>query len=68
MYQYYLNVSLVSSQCFEHHLTLFLIFLMYRAEEIAGTVIYLASTAGLYTNGQEIVIDGGAIAVNPSTA
>lgn len=36
------------------------------AEEVAGTVIYLASPAGGYTNGQEIVVDGGYIAVNPS--
>ncbi|KAJ7432336.1 hypothetical protein FB451DRAFT_384032 [Mycena latifolia] len=37
------------------------------AQEMAGTVIYLASPAGCYTNGQEIVIDGGYVAVNPST-
>ncbi|KAH9035590.1 short-chain dehydrogenase [Lactarius hengduanensis] len=36
--------------------------------EIAGTVIYLSSKAGCYTNGQEIVVDGGYAAVNPSTA
>jgi NAD(P)-dependent dehydrogenase (short-subunit alcohol dehydrogenase family) len=40
----------------------------YSAEEMAGTVIFLASPAGCYTNGQEIVVDGGAVAVNPSTA
>lgn len=39
-----------------------------RASEIAGTVIYLSSPAGCYTNGQEIVVDGGYTAVNPSTA
>jgi len=39
---------------------------MERAGEIAGTVIYLASPAGCYTSGQEIVVDGGYIAVNPS--
>ena len=39
-----------------------------RAGEIAGTVIYLSSPAGCYTNGQEVVVDGGYIAVNPSTA
>lgn len=39
-----------------------------RAGEIAGTAIYLSSLAGCYTNGQEIVIDGGYTAVNPSTA
>ncbi|KAI9057479.1 short-chain dehydrogenase [Trametes sanguinea] len=38
-----------------------------KAEEIAGTVIYLASPAGCFTNGQEIVVDGGYLAVNPST-
>ncbi|KAJ6619542.1 hypothetical protein B0H10DRAFT_1793444 [Mycena sp. CBHHK59/15] len=37
------------------------------AQEMAGTVIYLASLAGCYTNGQEIIIDGGYVAVNPST-
>ncbi|KAJ2913924.1 hypothetical protein MD484_g6488, partial [Candolleomyces efflorescens] len=34
-------------------------------EEVAGTVVYLASRAGGYTHGQEIVIDGGYVAVNP---
>ncbi|EAU85918.1 short-chain dehydrogenase [Coprinopsis cinerea okayama7 len=37
-------------------------------EEVAGTVVYLVSKAGGYTHGQEIVIDGGALAVNPSVA
>ncbi|KAH9841899.1 NAD(P)-binding protein [Rhodofomes roseus] len=36
------------------------------AEEVAGTVIYLVSKAGCYTNGQEIAVDGGYTAVNPS--
>ncbi|KAI0263960.1 short-chain dehydrogenase [Gloeopeniophorella convolvens] len=36
--------------------------------EVAGTVIYLSSLAGCYTTGQEIVVDGGYTAVNPSTA
>ncbi|KAI0081604.1 short-chain dehydrogenase [Panus rudis PR-1116 ss-1] len=36
------------------------------AAEAAGTVIYLVSPAGCYTNGQEIVIDGGYLAINPS--
>ncbi|KAI0755311.1 NAD(P)-binding protein [Daedaleopsis nitida] len=36
--------------------------------EISGTVIYLASPAGCYTNGQEIAVDGGYLMVNPSTA
>ncbi|TDL17844.1 short-chain dehydrogenase [Rickenella mellea] len=39
-----------------------------RAEEIAGTVVFLVSRAGCYTNGQEIVVDGGALTINPSTA
>ncbi|TFK52243.1 short-chain dehydrogenase [Heliocybe sulcata] len=38
------------------------------AQEMAGTAIYLASPAGCYTNGQEIIVDGGYLAVNPSTA
>jgi NAD(P)-dependent dehydrogenase (short-subunit alcohol dehydrogenase family) len=37
-----------------------------RAEEMAGTVVYLASKAGGYTFGQTIVIDGVYLAVNPS--
>jgi len=37
------------------------------AQEAAGTAIYLASPAGCYTNGQEIAIDGGYLAVNPAT-
>ncbi|KAI5121396.1 hypothetical protein M0805_003168 [Coniferiporia weirii] len=37
------------------------------AQEVAGTVIYLASPAGCYTNGQELVIDGGYLGVNPSS-
>lgn len=36
-------------------------------QEMAGTVVYLASRAGGYTNGQEIIIDGGYCAVNPAT-
>ncbi|PFH53910.1 hypothetical protein AMATHDRAFT_136133 [Amanita thiersii Skay4041] len=35
-------------------------------EEMAGTAVYLASKAGGYVNGQEIAIDGGFMAVNPS--
>ena len=34
---------------------------------MAGTAVYLASSAGCYMNGQEIVIDGGYLVVNPST-
>jgi NAD(P)-dependent dehydrogenase (short-subunit alcohol dehydrogenase family) len=40
---------------------------MLREEEMAGTAVYLASRAGGYVNGHEIVVDGGYIAVNPST-
>ncbi|EKM79379.1 hypothetical protein AGABI1DRAFT_58947 [Agaricus bisporus var. burnettii JB137-S8] len=36
-------------------------------EEMAGTILYLASRAGGYVTGQEIVVDGGYIAVNPAT-
>ncbi|KAF8964221.1 short-chain dehydrogenase [Flammula alnicola] len=36
-------------------------------QEMAGTVVYLASRAGGYTHGQEIIIDGGYVSVNPST-
>jgi NAD(P)-dependent dehydrogenase (short-subunit alcohol dehydrogenase family) len=40
----------------------------YSAEEMAGTAVYLASKAGGYVSGQEIIIDGGYLAVNPSRA
>ncbi|KAI6044837.1 hypothetical protein EDC04DRAFT_2640021 [Pisolithus marmoratus] len=36
------------------------------ATEMAGTAVYLASPAAGYMNGQEIVIDGGFVAVNPA--
>ncbi|KAF8588555.1 short-chain dehydrogenase [Ramaria rubella] len=36
-------------------------------EDITAAALYLASRAGCYMNGQEIVIDGGYLAVNPST-
>ena len=36
-----------------------------RGEEVAGTVVYLVSKAGGYTTGQEIVVDGGYLTVNP---
>ena len=34
---------------------------------MAATALYLASRAGCYVNGQELVVDGGYLAVNPST-
>ena len=40
--------------------------IVYSAAEMAGTVVYLASPAAGYMNGQELVIDGGYLAVNPS--
>jgi len=33
---------------------------------MAGTALYLASKAGGYTTGQDIVIDGGYVTVNPA--
>ncbi|KAJ4482272.1 hypothetical protein J3R30DRAFT_3681497 [Lentinula aciculospora] len=36
------------------------------ADEMAGTAVYLASKAGSYMNGQELIIDGGYCAVNPA--
>jgi hypothetical protein len=39
---------------------------LYSIEEMAGTAVYLSSRAGGYLNGQEIIIDGGYVAVNPS--
>jgi len=36
------------------------------AAEMAGTAVYLASPAAAYMNGQELAIDGGYLAVNPS--
>jgi NAD(P)-dependent dehydrogenase (short-subunit alcohol dehydrogenase family) len=41
--------------------------LIYSGQEMAGTAVYLASRAGGYVNGQEIIIDGGYTTVNPST-
>ena len=39
-----------------------------RGEEMAGTVVYLVSQTGGFTNGQEIIVDGGYVAVNPARA
>lgn len=39
----------------------------FSGQEMGGTAVYLASRAGGYVNGQEIVIDGGYVAVNPSS-
>lgn len=33
---------------------------------MAGTVVYLVSRAGGYVHGQEIIIDGGYVSLNPS--
>jgi len=41
--------------------------MLQRVEEMAGTVLYLVSRTGGFTNGQEIVVDGGYVAVNPAT-
>ena len=45
---------------------MYLIVFAHREKEMAGTVIYLVSPAGSYTTGEEILTDGGYIAVNPS--
>lgn len=39
-----------------------------RDTDMASVALYLASNAGSYVNGQVIVVDGGCIATNPSTA
>ncbi|KIJ54163.1 hypothetical protein M422DRAFT_153670 [Sphaerobolus stellatus SS14] len=36
-------------------------------QEMAATALYIGSPAGCFLNGQEIVIDGGFLMVNPST-
>lgn len=36
-------------------------------EEMAGTILYLASKAGGYCNGSVSVVDGGALSVHPSS-
>ena len=36
-------------------------------EGIGGTISYLCSRAGAYLSGTTIVLDGGRLAVNPST-
>lgn len=36
-------------------------------QEIGGTVVWLASRAGAYCNGQVVLIDGGYISNHPAT-
>ena len=36
-----------------------------RDSEIAAIALYLASSAAVYTNGQDIAVDGGISLVNP---
>ena len=39
--------------------------LPYSPHEMAAIAVYLASPASTYTNGQEIIVDGGVTLVNP---
>lgn len=41
------------------------VLICYSGEEMAATAVYLASRSGCYMNGQELVIDGGYLSVNP---
>lgn len=38
-----------------------------REEDMAGTILYLASQAGSYLNGSVVLIDGGRISTQPAT-
>lgn len=40
---------------------------MGNAEEMAGTVLYLASKAGGYSNGSVMIVDGGFLALHSGT-
>ena len=36
-------------------------------DEMAGTILYLASKAGGYCNGSVLIVDGGVLSIHPST-
>jgi NAD(P)-dependent dehydrogenase (short-subunit alcohol dehydrogenase family) len=36
-------------------------------DEMAGTILYLASAAGGYLNGTVLLVDGGTMAIQPSS-
>lgn len=38
-----------------------------REEEMVGTILYLASKAGAYCNGSIALVDGGVLALHPSS-
>jgi NAD(P)-dependent dehydrogenase (short-subunit alcohol dehydrogenase family) len=36
-------------------------------EEMAGTILYMASRAGGYLNGSVVLVDGGTMSIHPSS-